>query len=259
MCTDLFSSFDDQNFNVFPSFIVLFVDFLIPSLFISSFFFHGFKNSPLGLVYLLKSWVWGFVKISNSVRLGGFSLLVSSLFLFIFFNNLMGLFPYVFSWTSHVSLSFSMSVPFWLSLLISSFLWHWGAVLAHCYPGGASLFMMLILVLGETISIFLRPFSLALRLAVNMTAGHVFVGLMSKGVVMGLVFDMSVLLLMVCLMLLIGLFMAEMVVCLIQALVFAMLLTLYGNEHPLVSSFNENDQLSFYFTKLAEKLVIKNL
>lgn len=160
-----------------------------------------------------------------------------SLFLFLFFNNLAGLFPYIFRWTSHVSLSLTVAVPFWIRLFISGFLWHSAVVLAHWLPSGASLSLRVILVLGETIRTFLRPFSLSLRLAVNMTAGHVFVGLTSKGLAMGLVSGLNPLLLLVCGGFLFGLLMAEMVVCLIQSLVFVLLLTLYSNEHPNVSSY----------------------
>jgi len=232
MITDLFSRFDNQNFNRVPYRFIIIIDFIALSIFLSSFYFHINTVRGGGVILILQKLILNLIFLSKGKRLGGFTLVLSSLFIFILFNNITGLIPYGFRWVSHVALSFRAAGPLWFSILVSGFGWHSGIVLANCYPLGARLSLIRILVLGETISLFLRPFSLALRLAVNITAGHVFMGLISKGVIIVIVNKVRGILFIFCGVVLLGLFIAECVVCLIQAFVFVMLLTLYSNEHP---------------------------
>lgn len=47
----------------------------------------------------------------------GHTFLFISLFLFIIFNNLLGLLPYVFTASSHLSITLALALPLWLGFI----------------------------------------------------------------------------------------------------------------------------------------------
>lgn len=88
-------------------------------------------------------------------------------------------------------------------------------------PGALASFVGLI----ETVSVMIRPITLALRLAVNIMAGHILIGLVRAFFIAPLM-PLSL----VVLGLFIGLYLLEMAVAVIQAYVFVLLLRLYLRE-----------------------------
>ena len=80
---------------------------------------------------------------------------------------------------------------------------------------------------------FIRPFSLALRLFVAMTAGHVLMKVLAGFVINGLNAEAAWVPLVVSIpsfILMIGITLLELLVCAIQAYVFALLTSLYIND-----------------------------
>nr|YP_010560309.1 ATP synthase F0 subunit 6 [Euxiphydria potanini]AYV97247.1 ATP synthase F0 subunit 6 [Xiphydria sp. ZJUH 2008002]UYW35399.1 ATP synthase subunit 6 [Euxiphydria potanini] len=154
-------------------------------------------------------------------------ILLLSLFLFILFNNFMGLFPYIFTSTSHMILPLTLAFPLWLMLFIYSWLFKTNFTFSHLVPQSTPTILMPFMVLIETISNIIRPWTLSIRLTANMIAGHILMSLMSM--------NMSSLnyWLIYCLILIQTiLILLEFAVSIIQAYVFTILSSLYSSEVP---------------------------
>nr|AMA07337.1 ATP synthase F0 subunit 6 [Diodora graeca] len=232
MMGDIFSSFDDHN-GVFMSYYLLM--WTVSLLFVSNLnmtYWAG-PGRWLQVGGLLNSVVFQQVTRSLGFRLGGFVSFVSSLFSLIIFMNLVSLVPYVFSVTSHLVTTFSFGLPFWMSLIISSFFYNLIGSVAGLLPAGAPAVLNPFLVLVETVSIFMRPCTLSIRLTANMSAGHIVLGLIGVYLMGSVVGSggLSFLSLLMLLFVQIGYFMFEFGVSLIQAYIFSLLVTLYANEH----------------------------
>nr|QXT59933.1 ATP synthase membrane subunit 6 [Calaphis similis] len=147
------------------------------------------------------------------------SFMFISLFMFILLNNLMGLFPYIFSSSSHMVFSMTLAMPFWLFFIIMSMIKNTKNMIAHLIPLNTPIFLAPLMTLIETMSIIIRPLSLSIRLTANMIAGHLLMTLLNSSSLMIIV-------------LLIQMFMMtfELCVALIQSYVFSILSSLYSSE-----------------------------
>nr|YP_009711869.1 ATP synthase F0 subunit 6 [Daphnia laevis]QGA47446.1 ATP synthase F0 subunit 6 [Daphnia laevis] len=155
----------------------------------------------------------------------GHTLVFISLFLFILFNNLFGLTPYVFTASSHLAMTLTLSLPLWVSFMIYGWINHATHMLAHLVPLGTPGILMPFMVLIETVSNVIRPGTLAVRLAANMIAGHLLLVLLGN---QGPSISSSLLsFLLITQVLLLTL---ESAVAIIQSYVFAVLATLYSSE-----------------------------
>ena len=111
MLRDIFSSFDEQNGNfVFSVFFVWFFGFLT-FFFVFSLFWVGFNRFSV-FFFSLVDYLWGQVSRRLGFKVRGFSFFVCVFFFFVVLTNFLGLFPYVFSSTSHLVVTFSVAVPF---------------------------------------------------------------------------------------------------------------------------------------------------
>ncbi len=99
--------------------------------------------------------------------------LVFSLFCFILIGNLLGMVPYSFTFTSHISATFTLAMVVFLVVIFVGLVKHGFHFFTLFFPKGAPIFMAPILVPIELISFFSRPFSLSIRLFANMVAGHI--------------------------------------------------------------------------------------
>nr|ALQ78795.1 ATP synthase F0 subunit 6 [Glycera capitata] len=183
------------------------------------------------------SWVFSYpleIMYSQSTRTSGahlksFSSFITSLFIMIILINFMGLLPYTFSFSSHLIFTLSLGFPLWLSLILSSASHNPKSFTASLLPGGAPDWLNPFLVLIETISIMVRPITLSVRLAANMSAGHIVLGLIgiyASSAMFSSIYSASML---ISIQILYTLF--EMGICLIQAYIFCLLITLYADDH----------------------------
>nr|WRQ20278.1 ATP synthase subunit 6 [Lucanus maculifemoratus maculifemoratus] len=155
----------------------------------------------------------------------GSTLIFISLFALIMYNNFLGLFPYVFTSTSHLILTLSLALPLWLSFMLFGWINNTIHMLAHLVPQGTPGVLMPFMVCIETTSNLIRPGTLAVRLAANMIAGHLLLTLLgSIGPMMSL-YSTSILFTTQILLLTL-----EGAVTIIQSYVFAVLSTLYSSE-----------------------------
>nr|AGI97856.1 ATP synthase F0 subunit 6 [Tetraneura radicicola] len=141
------------------------------------------------------------------------------LFMFIFMNNLLSLFPYIFSSSSHMIFSLSIALPFWLFFIIMSISMNTKNFIIHLIPLNTPILLAPLMAIIETMSIFIRPLSLAIRLTANLIAGHLLMTLLNFNSLM-----------LIILMIQIMLMMFELCVALIQSYVFSMLSSLYSSE-----------------------------
>nr|UYK51678.1 ATP synthase F0 subunit 6 [Asterias amurensis]UYK51691.1 ATP synthase F0 subunit 6 [Asterias amurensis]WGS93929.1 ATP synthase F0 subunit 6 [Asterias amurensis]WGS93942.1 ATP synthase F0 subunit 6 [Asterias amurensis]WGS93955.1 ATP synthase F0 subunit 6 [Asterias amurensis] len=108
--------------------------------------------------------------------------IITSIFILLFSVNVLGLLPYAFTATSHISLTYSIGIPIWMSVNILGFYLSFNARLSHLVPQGTPSFLIPLMVIIETLSLFAQPIALGLRLAANLTAGHLLIYLMSTAI-----------------------------------------------------------------------------
>nr|ASY98149.1 ATP synthase F0 subunit 6 [Statilia maculata] len=155
----------------------------------------------------------------------GSTFIFISIFSIIMYNNFMGLFPYVFTSTSHMIMTISLALPLWLSFMIFGWINNTKHMFTHLVPQGTPGILMPFMVCIETISNIIRPGTLAIRLAANMIAGHLLMTLLGNT---GSTMIMSLLPFLIITQIL--LLTLESAVAIIQSYVFAVLSTLYSSE-----------------------------
>nr|YP_010283886.1 ATP synthase F0 subunit 6 [Chlorophorus annularis]ULA45454.1 ATP synthase F0 subunit 6 [Chlorophorus annularis] len=155
----------------------------------------------------------------------GSTLIFISLFAFIMFNNFLGLFPYIFTSTSHITLTLTLALPLWLSFMTFGWVNNTIHMFAHLVPQGTPPVLMPFMVCIETISNIIRPGTLAVRLSANMIAGHLLMTLLGNTGA-----SLSILMINFIIIIQILLLILESAVSIIQSYVFAVLSTLYSSE-----------------------------
>jgi F-type H+-transporting ATPase subunit a len=160
---------------------------------------------------------------------------VFSLFMFVLTANLLGLFPYFFTVTSHIIVTFALALLVIGTVVVYGFWKHGFKFLKLFVPEGVPGVLIPLVVLIEVISFLSRPISLSVRLFANMLAGHitlkVFAGFVASlsafgaagvfGAVLPLIMTVAITAL-------------EFLVAFLQAYVFAVLTCMYLNDalHP---------------------------
>lgn len=105
--------------------------------------------------------------------------LISSLFIYILINNLVGMIPYSFAPTSHFILTFSLSFTIVIGATILGFQIHGLKFFSLLVPSGCPLGLLPLLVLIEFISYLSRNVSLGLRLGANVLSGHMLLNILA--------------------------------------------------------------------------------
>nr|YP_010625470.1 ATP synthase F0 subunit 6 [Plestiodon liui]WBG94101.1 ATP synthase F0 subunit 6 [Plestiodon liui] len=152
-----------------------------------------------------------------------------SLMLFLLSLNMLGLLPYTFTPTTQLSMNMGLAVPLWLATVLVGLRNQPTVSLGHLLPEGTPTPLVPILIIIETISLFIRPLALGVRLTANLTAGHLLIQLISTATFVLLpIMTTTATLTLIVLLLLTGL---EIAVAMIQAYVFTLLLSLYLQEN----------------------------
>nr|YP_009114166.1 ATP synthase F0 subunit 6 [Elymnias hypermnestra]AHH92962.1 ATP synthase F0 subunit 6 [Elymnias hypermnestra] len=223
MMNNLFSIFDPST-NIF-NLPINWISTIIGLLFIP----YSFWILPNRYFFL-----WNFLsnKLHNEFKtlmginsFNGSTFIFISLFFFILFNNFLGLFPYIFTSTSHLNLSLVLSLTLWLSFMIYGWINNTQHMFIHMIPQGTPSILMPFMVLIETISNIIRPGTLAIRLTANMIAGHLLLTLLGNSGI-----NMPNYLLFILIFSQILLLILEFAVAIIQSYVITILSTLYSSE-----------------------------
>nr|YP_010388707.1 ATP synthase F0 subunit 6 [Cepola schlegelii]UPQ43874.1 ATP synthase F0 subunit 6 [Cepola schlegelii] len=170
-------------------------------------------------------------QLMTPLNMGGhkWALILTSLMVFIFTLNMLGLLPYTFTPTTQLSLNLGLAVPLWLATVILGMQNQPTHALGHLLPEGTPTLLIPILIIIETISLFIRPLALGVRLTANLTAGHLLIQLIATATSVLMPLMPLVAILTGSLLLLLSLL--EVAVAMIQAYVFVLLLSLYLQEN----------------------------
>lgn len=133
---------------------------------------------------VMVEFVSGIVRENAGKEAMRFFPLIFSLFIFILFCNLAGMLPKSFTVTSHIIVTFAMAAFVFVGVTVIGFVLHGFHFFSLFLPKGTPWWMALPMVIIEMISYLARPFSLSIRLAANMLAGHVLLKILAGFVVM---------------------------------------------------------------------------
>nr|QWE49834.1 ATP synthase F0 subunit 6 [Taeniamia macroptera] len=165
------------------------------------------------------------------INLGGhkWATILASLMIFLISLNMLGLLPYTFTPTTQLSLNMGLAAPLWLATVLIGLRNQPTHALGHLLPEGTPTLLIPVLIIIETISLFIRPLALGVRLTANLTAGHLLIQLIATAAFVLLPLMPTVAGLTAILLFLLTLL--EVAVAMIQAYVFVLLLSLYLQEN----------------------------
>nr|YP_009020314.1 ATP synthase F0 subunit 6 [Thamnaconus tessellatus]YP_010955559.1 ATP synthase F0 subunit 6 [Thamnaconus multilineatus]AHL24747.1 ATP synthase F0 subunit 6 [Thamnaconus tessellatus]WMY18648.1 ATP synthase F0 subunit 6 [Thamnaconus multilineatus] len=178
---------------------------------------------------------WFISRFTNQLLLpinfGGhkWALIFMSLMLFLITLNMLGLLPYTFTPTTQLSLNMGLAVPLWLATVIIGLRNQPTIALGHLLPEGTPTPLIPVLIIIETLSLFIRPLALGVRLTANLTAGHLLIQLIATAAYVLMPLMPAVAILTTTILFLLTLL--EVAVAMIQAYVFVLLLSLYLQEN----------------------------
>nr|YP_010254920.1 ATP synthase F0 subunit 6 [Pealius machili]QUA05859.1 ATP synthase F0 subunit 6 [Pealius machili] len=218
MMSSLFEVYDPYTFFLNLSLNWLLLSFSMFCLFDSYWLLNSAYLYSLKLIF---NFLLGEFKMFLKLKLAK-GLIFFFVVLFFYFSlvNLLGLVPYVFSVSSHFVFCLSFSFPFWLGLMVLGWVNLTNQMFSHLIPMGTPLALISFMVLIETVSQLIRPWSLAIRFMANMISGHLLMSLLG-----GIKF-LKILAIFVQW----GFFCFEFFVCFVQAYVFCALMALYYGE-----------------------------
>ncbi len=188
------------------------------------------------MVEISYNFVADMVKSSAGTEGMRFFPLVFSLFMFILFANMMGMFPYFYTFTSQLVVTFALAMLV-ISLVIGYGIYKHGFKWLKLFVlPGVPIVLVPLVTLIEVFSFITRPVSLGVRLFANMLAGHIALKVFAGFIVLllGAGAWWSYPLAILPLLLTIALTALEFLVSFLQAYVFAILTCIYLNDaiHP---------------------------
>lgn len=221
MIINLFSVFDPTSyFGLSLNWLIIFIVFIyipIKYYFINREISRIFKILFISVRVVLKE-----VSIPNYIAVNFVCVIT---FFYLIIRNIIGLFPFVFTSTAHPIITLGWGVVIWISFFIIGWIKNFKIRAAHLVPEGRPIILSPLIVIIERIRHLIRPFTLSIRLAANIIAGHLIIGLLSRISLVSIYgFVFSLLLQRILLILEFG-------VSVIQGFVFSILLLLYALEY----------------------------
>nr|YP_009229293.1 ATP synthase F0 subunit 6 [Yongeichthys criniger]ALT22429.1 ATP synthase F0 subunit 6 [Yongeichthys criniger] len=170
-------------------------------------------------------------QLFSPINVGGhkWALILASLMIFLISLNMLGLLPYTFTPTTQLSMNMGLAVPLWLATVLMGLRNQPTAALGHLLPEGTPVPLIPVLIIIETISLFIRPLALGVRLTANLTAGHLLMQLIATAAFVLLPLMPAVAITTSVILLLLTIL--EVAVAMIQAYVFVLLMSLYLQEN----------------------------
>lgn len=229
MIPDIFSSFDPYRFNTINPSLSLFIIINIILIIITqlAFWITSSRSSSLIAPFIIIIYTQLSRTFINNLK--GLSQIVTTLFFSIIIINLVGIIPYFFSTSSHLIFTLIFGLPLWFTIISSRFFKSLKKSIAHFLPDGAPDWLNPFLVLIETTRVTVRPLTLSFRLAANIRAGHIVLGLIGIYCAAAWFTSFSGLILLI--LTTVGYILFEVAICLIQAYIFCLLLSLYSDDH----------------------------
>lgn len=223
MIRNLFSIFDPST-NIF-NLSLNWLRTILGLIFIPTFYWLNPTRIIIIWNIILKTLHLEFKNLIGKNNTNGSTLIFIRIFTLVLFNNFLGIFPYIFTSTSHLCLSLSISLPMWISFIIYGWLNHNEHIFRHLIPQGTPKILIPFMVIIETIRNIIRPGTLAVRLTANIIAGHLLLTLLSRTGINIITRFIWILILIQFLLLTL-----ESAVAIIQSYVITILATLYSRE-----------------------------
>lgn len=221
MIVNLFSVFDPSSYWGFSLnwIIIILVLIYIPSKY---FLLRGGVFLIFKLLFISVSRIYREVSYPNYI---GLNFICVITFIYLIVRNLIGLFPFIFTRTAHPYVTIGWGVVIWISFFIIGWMKNFKYRAAHLVPNGSPIILAPLIVMIERVSHLIRPFTLSIRLAANIIAGHLIIGLLSRIRIINIIgFSVSIFFQSILLILEFG-------VAIIQGFVFRILLLLYALEY----------------------------
>ena len=219
------------NYTVSLAILVLFILFII--------FMLNLKN----IMFLTQSFVQIifeelYIFVLNVIKqnIGNLGIMyfpiIFNVFYFIYFINIGGLIGYNLQLTSHIFVTFTISISLFIGVIIIGIYNLKSKFLNQFIPKDAPKLLFPLLVVIETISYIIRPFTLGIRLFANMFSGHVLLFVIISFVIV--IIEKKLIILKIFLifpiMLLFFIMTLELLIMFLQAYVFIILFCVYLND-----------------------------
>jgi F-type H+-transporting ATPase subunit a len=155
------------------------------------------------------------------------------LFFFICISNLIGILPYSFTITSHLSITFSLAFIIWYGMFIGVGINKYGLwIFSMFFPKTIPFRLVPLLVFIEVVSFIFRSISLALRLFANIVAGHILLDTIALVIYKMIyptyfIFFQSIILVLIPILITIILIIFECIVAILQGYIFIVLACIY--------------------------------
>jgi ATP synthase subunit 6 len=174
------------------------------------------------------SFVFGLVK--QQINTSGYAYfpMIFTLFLFILVSNLVGMSLYSFTLTSHVTIAFTLSFSFFISIVIIGILIQKASFVNTFIPSGAPKALKPFLIGIEILSYFSRPLSLGIRLFANLMAGHTLLAILANFTF--LISKKNIVITLLPFILIVAIVGLEAMIAALQAYVFTVLVCIYLND-----------------------------
>lgn len=220
MIINIFNIFDPST-NLYFSlnwFRTLIIFFIFPYQF-------WFIPSRLSLLWnLILNYLFKEFKVILSFSFSNLIIFIR-LFIIILWNNFIGLFPYIFTSSSHIRFCISLSLILWTRIILFGWINFSNHIFTHLTPSNTPTILIPFIVMIEFIRLIIRPITLSIRLTANIVAGHLLLSLLgSSGQKINIIFLTLIITTQILL------FILEISVSIIQAYVFSILSLLYRRE-----------------------------
>lgn len=224
-------NYNIANYTVSLAILVLFILFII--------FMLNLKN----IMFLTQSFVQIifeelYIFVLNVIKqnIGNLGIMyfpiIFNVFYFIYFINIGGLIGYNLQLTSHIFVTFTISISLFIGVIIIGIYNLKRKFLNQFIPKDAPKLLFPLLVVIETISYIIRPFTLGIRLFANMFSGHVLLFVIISFVIV--IIEKKLIILKIFLifpiMLLFFIMTLELLIMFLQAYVFIILFCVYLND-----------------------------
>lgn len=220
MITNLFSIFDPSTSSLLS---LNWVSFRIPIIFLP--LSYWLSPSRWNIIFKKISF-YITIEIKNNISNKSIKniIIFFSLFWIILIINLLRLYPYIFTTTSHLSTTIILAIPIWLRLILYGWINIANHIFTHLVPLRTPIILSFFIVLIETVRNIIRPITLSVRLTANLIAGHLLIRLIRS------IYENFQILFPLLSPLLIILTTLEYAVAIIQSYVFITLTSLYLTE-----------------------------
>jgi len=220
MITNLFSIFDPSTRTITS---INWIRLLIPIIIIP--FNFWYLSSRINIIWLtLNKFIFQEFKLLTRKKIFINLIIFIRLIKIIILFNLFGLFPYIFTPTSHLNINLTLSLRLWIRFITYGWWKNTNKIFIHLVPINTPTVLINFIVLIESISNIIRPWTLAIRLTANILAGHLLLSLLGNSIRKFLIIIPIIVLIQN------TLFILEISVAIIQSYVFSILRTLYFNE-----------------------------